>query len=43
MKKRWYLTRIHLKWHRSMSDIPEVGSIIGNYDDKLKAMLITSS
>jgi hypothetical protein len=21
-KKRWCLTRIHLKWHRAMSDIP---------------------
>jgi hypothetical protein len=21
-KKRWCLTKIHLKWHRAMSDIP---------------------
>jgi hypothetical protein len=27
MQKRWYLKRIHLKWKRSMGDIPGVGSI----------------
>ena len=40
-KKRWFLTRIHLKWHRAMSDFPRGGSITQNYDGKVKAMLST--
>jgi len=43
MEKRWHMKIIHLKRKRTMGDTPRVRSIIGNYDGKQKAMLITSS